>query len=59
MRQVERRLRALEGQMVPHLSRPWHQVLVDDGDSEDEAVARYEAEHGSIDGDNLMVIQFV
>jgi hypothetical protein len=59
MRQeLNRSLDALE-QRDGNNVRPWHQILVDVGQSEGDAIAGFEAGHGSVAGDNLILRQMV
>ena len=54
-----RRVEALEQREGPDL-RPWHQITVNIGQSEADAIAAYEAAHGcSVAGDNLILRQIV
>ena len=56
---ITRRLAALEQRHGLREWRPWHVVLVDVGQAEDDAVAAYEAEHGPIGEDCAVIVQFV
>jgi hypothetical protein len=56
---MNRRLDAPEQRQGPNL-RPWHQVTVEVGQSEADAVAAYEAANDcSVAGDNLILRQIV
>lgn len=39
--------------------KPWHRLIVDVGETEDEAIARYEAEHGPIGDDHRLIVRIV
>jgi hypothetical protein len=54
IRHMSNRVDALEQRAGTDL-RPLHRIFVDVGRTEAEAVAAYEAEHGSTEGDNLLL----
>ena len=47
------RVAALEAR-APDL-KPWHQVIQEVGQSQEEAIAAYEAEHGPVGDDNILL----
>lgn len=58
MRGLDRRLAVPESANDTGL-RPWHRVIVEDGESKDQAIARYEAERGLLDGDSCFIMRFI
>lgn len=58
MSRLARRLSALEVLFDPPW-KPWHRILVDVGEDQDEAIVRYEAEHGPICGAGVIIVQFI
>ncbi|MCB0058115.1 MAG: hypothetical protein KDE63_11755 [Novosphingobium sp.] len=48
------RVEALEHSIGSAL-RPWHRVAVDVGQTEEDAIAAYEAEHGPVGEDNVIL----
>lgn len=63
---LKQRLEALEGGPSHGLKpwqdlnwKPWHRIIARDGQSGDEAVAEYEAEHGSLGDDSCFIIRFL
>lgn len=59
MRDRARRVSALEQFFDPPGFQPWHVVIVDDGQTEAQALAAYEAEHGPIGDASAFVVDFV
>lgn len=55
---LKRRVSALEEASGSAL-RPWHRVTVDDGQTEEAAIAAYEAEYGAIGADNVILRTYV
>ena len=39
--------------------KPWHRIIVGDGQTEEEAIAAYEHEHGPLGNDPHFVIRFI
>lgn len=55
MRNLDRRLIALETASDPVAFKPWHQIIQHIGMTEEDAQAAYEAENGPIgDDDNII-----
>ena len=52
-----RRVEALE-QRTGSDERPWHRIIAD-GQTDEEAIAAYEADHGPIGDDNVLIWQIV
>lgn len=52
------RVEALEHSIGSAL-RPWHRVTVDVGQTEEDAIAAYVAEHGPIGEDNVILLRLV
>ena len=52
------RIDALEKRCLDDL-KPWHQVIQRVGQTEEEAMAQFEAEHGPIGDDNCIIIRIV
>ena len=59
MLRLSRRLEALEQGSGSGAFKPWHVIMCEDGRTEEEAIAAYEAEHGTIDEDSAFIIRFV
>ena len=60
MKQLKRRLTALELEADPPKFRPYTQIIQEVGEAEDDAIARHEAEHGPLGEDaNLIIVQLV
>jgi alkylated DNA nucleotide flippase Atl1 len=57
-REIARRVSALEHAANPDVFKPWHRIMVDDGQTEEEAIAAYQAEHGPLGNDDCFVIRF-
>ena len=51
---LNRRLEALEARIAPQLAR-WVRISQYEGQSQDQAIAAHQAEHGLIDGANVIL----
>lgn len=51
---LNRRLEALEAAIAPQPAR-WVRIFQDEGQSQDQAIAAHEAEHGPIDDANIIL----
>lgn len=60
MRSLQRRLQELEAKDPSRLKR-WHRVIQyeDEGQTEQEAIAEYEAENGPIGEDDCLVVRII
>lgn len=57
MNRLTKRLSALETNNATAF-RPWHRVFLEDGQTEEEAIAAYEAENGPVGDDACWIIRF-
>ena len=58
MFRLSRRVDALE-QGDPLAFKPWHLIMSEDGQTQEEAIAAYEVKHGTIGEDGAFIVQFV
>lgn len=63
---LRQRLEALEGGPSHGLKpwqdrnwKPWHRIIAAVGETEEQAIARYEAEHGPLGDDSCFIIRFI
>ncbi|RIV75626.1 hypothetical protein [Pelagerythrobacter aerophilus] len=59
MRSLKRRLDALDRAANPPAFKPWHRIILDEGQSEEDGIAAYEAEHGPLGEDSCFFIRFI
>ena len=60
MNNVTRRVERLEKQVHPEKAwTPAPMILVQPGETVDQKVSEYEAEHGPVDRDHACIVQFV
>lgn len=59
MARLVRRLEVLEGTARDNESMRWVRILQEEDQTEAEAIATYEQEHGSLDGVGHFIIRFI
>lgn len=59
MLRLSRRIEALEQGSSRGAFKPWHLIMSEDGQTQEEAIAAYEAEHGAIGEDGAFIVRFV
>lgn len=55
---LKKRVGALE-EMSGSALRPWHRVVVENGQTEEAAIAAYEAEYGPIGEENVILRTYI
>ncbi|MEO6151655.1 MAG: hypothetical protein ABIT09_07725 [Croceibacterium sp.] len=55
MKALEKRLEELERRMTPEPAKRWHRILQYEDQTQEQAVAAYEAQNGPIGDDNTIL----